>query len=63
MNNYTSYEIAQILCEMTYDNCNDRDKRFLKAKAGIEMLINDPAYKELAEVLQDFANVNEGFLK
>lgn len=67
---YYPEEIAQILCEDTYDNCNMEDKRFIKAKEGLEWLCaaaenpyNADYFRGLYQLLQDYANTHEGYLK
>lgn len=67
---YDCGEIAQILCEDTYDDCNQFDDRYLKAKECLEWLrsaaenpYNADCFRGLYQLLQDYANVHEGYLK
>ena len=67
---YTPEEIAQVLCEATYDDCNQDDERYINAKETIEYLktiadnpYNDESFRSFYKLLQDFTNVNEGYLK
>ena len=67
---YTTEEIAEILCKMTYDDCNQFDERYKEVeefiyelKINAENKYNRDCFRIFWQLLQDFANVHEDMLK
>ena len=67
---YYPEEIAQVLCEDTYDDCNGDDPRYKEAVEGLEWLktaaenpYNARYFKALYTLLEDYTGAHEGYLK
>jgi hypothetical protein len=67
---YYPEEIAQILCESTYDDCNKDDPRYIAAEEILyeikniaENKYNKIYWRVFYQLLQDFADINQGLLK
>lgn len=60
---YTPEEVAQVICESTYDDCDQFDPRFRETVEALHELSTDPKFATFYETLQEFTNINEGLLK
>lgn len=67
---YDIEEVAQVLCESTYKDCNGDDLRYKEAVEAIEWLkaaaenpYNANYFRSFYQLLQDFTGANEDLLK